>query len=73
MKKIGVSLALFVMAFAATYLACCYLIPGWRIKLEADPVTYFIKSVNHMVFIKSMIALAVGAVVGAVPMLTKKR
>ena len=72
MKKSGVSVALFFIAFIATYLACCYLIPGWRIKLEADTVTYFIESISHMVFIKGLIALAVGLSVGAVPMLTKK-
>lgn len=73
MKRIGVSVALFFIAFIATYLACCYLIPGWRIKLEADTVTYFIESIRHMVLIKGLIALAVGLGVGAVPMLIKKK
>lgn len=73
MKKMGVSVVLFFIAFIAAYLACCYLIPGWRIKLDADPVPNFMKSMSHMVFIKSLIALAVGLGVGAVPMLTKKK
>lgn len=73
MKKMRISVALFFIAFIAAYLACCYLIPGWRIKLEADTVTYLIKSIHHMVFIKGLIALAVGLVVGAVPMLTKEK
>lgn len=73
MEKIGVSVALFVIAFIVTYLACCYLIPGWRIKLAADPVTYFIESIRHMVFIKVLIALAAGLAVGAVSMFAKKK
>ena len=44
-----------IAAFAAAYLACCYLIPGWRIKLEADTLTYFWASVTHMVLLKSLI------------------
>ena len=73
MKKVGASVALFAIAFIAAYLACCYLIPGWRIKLEADTVTYFIESVRHMAFIKGLIALAVGSAAGAVPLLAGKK
>lgn len=54
-----------IAAFVAAYLACCYLIPGWRIKLEADTLTYFWASVTHMVPLKGLISLAVGGAVYA--------
>ena len=54
-----------IAAFVAAYLACCYLIPGWRIKLDAGPVIYFWASITHMVPLKSLISLAVGGAVYA--------
>lgn len=71
MKKPSISVFLFAAAFAVTYLAICYA-PGWRIKLEADPATYFRESITHMVFVKSLIALAAGAIAGAVPTIIRK-
>jgi len=53
---------LFVMAFAITYLTLCYMVPGWRIKLDAEPFVYFIESLKSMVFIKATISLVVGIV-----------
>lgn len=73
MKKIGLSIVLFVVAFAVTYLACCYLIPGWRIKLAADPWTYFLKSIKSMMPIKSLISLMVGLLVGAIPTVMSRK
>ena len=72
MKGKCLSAVLGIAAFVAAYLACCYLIPGWRIKLEADTLTYFWASVTHMVLLKSLISLAAGGVVYAgVRMLTR--
>ena len=53
---------LFIVIFAVTYLGLCYLIPGWRIKLEAEPVVYLIESIKSMALIKTVISLIVGAV-----------
>ena len=53
---------LFIVIFAVTYLGLCYLIPGWRIKLEAEPVVYLIESVKSMALLKTVISLVVGAV-----------
>ena len=72
MRRLGASLALFISAFAAAYLACCYLIPGWRIKLEAGTAVYFIESVRHMALVKSLISLVVGLGAGAIPILFDK-
>ena len=66
MKGKHLSAILGIAAFTAAYLASCYRIPGWRIKLDADPLTYFWASITHMVPLKSLISLAVGGAVYAV-------
>lgn len=53
---------LFCAGALGAYIGLCYLVPGWRIKLAADPLTYFVKSIAHMAPLKGVIALAVGAV-----------
>ena len=73
MKRAGFSIALFIVVFVAAYLACCYFIPGWRIKLAADTTTYFIASIKSMSFIKSLVALMAGLIAGTIPALINKR
>lgn len=68
MKKKIVSVALFLVAFVATYLIICFAIPGMRIKLEAEPIEIFFKSIGHMVFFKTMISLIVALIIGALPL-----
>lgn len=62
MKKNILLSVLFVAVFVITYFVLCFMIPEWRIKLEADPFIYFIESVKSMAFIKTMISLVVGAI-----------
>lgn len=62
MRRKGLLSVLFIVIFAVTYLGLCYLIPGWRIKLEAEPVVYLIESIKSMALIKTVISLIVGAV-----------
>lgn len=61
MKKIS-SLILFIVVFISTYLILCYL-PSFRIKLFASPMEYFVESIKHMVFFKSMVSVVVGLLV----------
>ena len=62
MRRKALLSVLFIVIFAVTYLGLCYLIPEWRIKLEAEPVVYLIESVKSMTLIKTVISLVVGAV-----------
>jgi len=64
MKRKALSVVLFVVAFIATYLILCFGIPGMRIKLEAEPAEYFFASIKHMAWLKSLISLVVGAILG---------
>ena len=58
MKKINY-LILFVVVFIATFFVLCYL-PSLRIKLFAPPMEYFVESIKHMVFFKSLVSVVVG-------------
>jgi len=62
MKKVFTYLISFVFVFMAIYLILCYL-PSLRIKLFAPPMEYFVKSIKHMVFFKSMISFFMGLLV----------
>lgn len=52
MKKLLISVILAVIVFAAVYVAQCYMVPGWRIKLAAPAMEYFAASLRHMVLRK---------------------
>lgn len=66
MKKLLISVMLAVIVFAAVYVAQCYMVPGWRIKLAAPAMEYFVASLRHMVLLKGLIAAAAAAVAVAV-------
>ena len=66
MKKLLISVILAVIVFAAVYVAQCYMVPGWRIKLAAPAMVYFAASLRHMVLLKGLIAGAAAAVAVAV-------
>ena len=66
MKKPLISVILAVIVFAAVYVAQCYMVPGWRIKLAAPAMEYFAASLRHMVLLKGLIAAAAAAVAVAV-------
>lgn len=66
MRKLLISVILAVIVFAAVYVAQCYMVPGWRIKLAAPAMEYFAASLRHMVLLKGLIAGAAAAVAVAV-------
>lgn len=66
MKKLLISVILAVIVFAAVYVAQCYMVPGWRIKLAAPAMEYFAASLRHMVLLKGLIAAAAAAAAVAV-------
>ena len=66
MKKLLISVILAIIVFAAVYVAQCYMVPGWRIKLAAPAMEYFAAILRHMVLLKGLIAAAAAAVAVAV-------
>ena len=68
MKKAAVySGILAAVSFAAVYVALCYLVPGWRLKLTAPAGAYFIQSLRHMALLKGIFAMAAGLVAATLP------
>lgn len=72
MKKTLLSSALFIAAFFGTYFTMCYLIPGMRIKLAAEPMEYFLESIKHMAGFKSAVSLLAGLIAGNIPMIINR-
>ena len=72
MKKPLLSAILFLLIFAITYLTLSFLIPGLRIKLDATPAVYFIKSLHHMAFFKSLLSLPAALIAAAIPWFFRK-
>ena len=73
MKRYILPVALFAIAFIITYMGLCYFVPGWKIKLSAEPMVYFVESIRHMALMKTIISFAAGIVVGAIPVLAGKK
>lgn len=72
MNRKGLSAVLFLITFFAAYLFICFGIPCMRIKLEAEPMELFIKSITHMAMFKSVISLAAASAVAAIPWVFRK-
>ena len=51
----------------AVSVALCYMVPGWRLKLEAPAMVYFAASLRHMALLKGLAAMAAALVAATVP------
>lgn len=71
-KKL-LSIILFAVGFAATYLIMCYCIPGLRIKLAAEPMEYFIKSIKQMAVLKSVVSCIIATILAVIPHFIKNK
>lgn len=72
-KKTIYSAVLAAVGFAAVYVALCYLVPGWRLKLSAPTMVYFARNLRHMALLKSVFALAAALVLATLPFLGELR
>lgn len=71
-KKV-LSIILFIVGFIATYLFMCYCIPNLRIKLQAEPMEYFIESIKNIAIFKSIISFIIGAILAILPHIVKNK
>ncbi len=71
MKKAVISLISFIIMFIATYSILCYL-PSFRIKLAAPLMVYFVESIKHMVFLKTLVSVIVGLLVTDIPFIIQR-
>lgn len=72
MNNKSLSAILFLITFIAAYMFICFGIPGMRIKLEAEPMELFFKSITHMALFKSVISLVAASAVAALPWVFRK-
>ena len=73
MIKKGLPAVLFPVTFIVTYLFLCFGLPGMRIKLDAEPIELFFRSIAHMVLFKSGISFVVAGFVAAIPLIICKK
>lgn len=73
MKRKTLSAVILILVFIATYIYLSMGIPGLRIKLDAEPMVYFIESLKTMVMFKSASSLAAGFIVGMLPFLISRK
>ena len=64
---------IFALTFVVIYLCICFCIPGMRIKLEAEPLELFVKSIEHTALFKGFISLVVGFAIVILVNTIKKR
>ena len=72
MKKI-ISLIIFLISFVITYLIICFAVPGMRIKLEAEPMEYFFRSIKHMAVFKTIISLVIALILSIISFAFRKK
>lgn len=60
-KKTIIRISAFVLFFITSYLILCYL-PSMRIKLDAPPGEYFLKSIKHNSVYKALISAVIGGI-----------
>lgn len=73
MKEFKLSIPVFFITFLVTYMVLCFLVPSLRLKLHAEPIVYFVKSIHHMSLLKMGISVVAGVTVGAVPIYQCKK
>jgi len=72
MKKVFKYFIYFVFVFVAAYLILCYFSSN-RIKLDAPPMEYFVESIKHMVFFKTMVSAAAGLLAVVILFIIQRR
>ncbi len=72
-NKTILSIILFIIGFIITYLMMCYCVPGLRIKLAAEPMEYFIKSIKNATLLKTIISSIVATILAILPHLIKNK
>ena len=63
MKKKLLIISSFIVTFSLVYLILSFCIPGWRIKLDAPPLIYFIEQLKSLMVLKCGISLIAAAVI----------
>ena len=73
MKRKMFSLILAIVTFVAVYMIMSFAIPGFRIKLEAEPAVVFVETLKILWPFKVAVSLIAAVLVGGLPLVLGKR
>ena len=73
MKRKMCSLILAIVTFIAVYMIMSFAIPGFRIKLEAEPAVVFVETLKILWPFKASVSLIAAALVGILPLVIGKK
>ena len=73
MKRKMCSLILAIVTFIAVYMIMSFAIPGFRIKLEAEPAVVFVETLKNLWPFKVAVSLIAAVLVGGLPLVLGKR
>ena len=68
MKRKSLFIVLFVVGFAAVYMIMSFAIPGFRIKLEAEPAVVFVETLKILWPFKAAVSLIAAVLIGGLPL-----
>lgn len=71
-KKTGLSVVLFVGTFAFVSVCLCYALPGWRLKLAADGLTYFLANLKNSPW-SNLLSLGAGLIASCILAFVQKK
>ena len=73
MKRKMCSLILAIVTFIAVYMIVSFAIPGFRIKLEAEPAVVFVETLKILWPFKVAVSLIAAVLIGGLPLVLGKR
>ncbi len=73
MKRKSLFIVLFVVVFVAVYMIMSFAIPGFRIKLEAEPAVVFVETLKILWPFKAAVSLIAAVLIGGLPFVFRKR
>jgi len=72
MKRKMCSLILAIVTFIAVYMIMSFAIPGFRIKLEAEPAVVFVETLKILWPFKAAVSLIAAVLIGGLPFVFRR-
>lgn len=72
-NRIVFSIILAIVTFIAAYMIMSFAIPGFRIKLEAEPAVIFVETLKILWPFKAAVSLIAAVLIGGLPFVFRKR
>lgn len=72
-NRIVFSIILAIVVFVVAYMIMSFAIPGFRIKLEAEPAVIFVETLKILWPFKAAVSLIAAVLIGGLPFVFRKR